>query len=195
VNWIKPPSPLSRGLRIGLLGGSFNPPHHGHLHISLMALKRLKLDYVWWLVTPKNPLKGYAGLAPLRNRLQQAYDIARHPRIIPLDIERMLGTRYSIDTLTALKRRFPEVQFVWLMGSDNLAQFHRWRRWQDIARLVPIAVMARPNSVMRGLSSKAKRRFPRQIRFLDGPRDPQSSTAIRAKLAGSDTFVRLTPLW
>ena len=206
MNWVRPPIPISRGLRIGLLGGSFNPPHQGHLHLSLTALKRLNLDYVWWLVTPRNPLKSYAGLAPLRDRLQQSRDVARHPRIIPLDIEHMLGTRYSIDTLAALQSRFPGVRFVWLMGSDNLAGFHRWRRWQDIAFRIPIAVFARPGSVLAPLNSRAMQRFagyrtkgdivravPPAIRFLDGPRNSQSSTALRARLGGSEALVRLIP--
>ncbi len=206
MHWIRPPGPVARGLRIGLLGGSFNPPHRGHLHLSLAALKRLGLDYVWWLVTPRNPLKGYAGLAPLRDRMMQARGAACHPRIIPMDIEDTLGTHYTIDTVTALQRRFPELRFVWLMGSDNLAGFHRWRRWQDIARRIPIAVMARPGFVLSPLYSKAAQRFsanrlagdigrarPPAFRYLDGPRDAQSSTAIRAQLAGTEALVRVMP--
>ena len=131
-HWLKPPGPVADGLRIGLLGGSFNPAHEGHLYVSEVALRRLGLDYVWWLVTPQNPLKGRVGLAPLEDRVRQARRIATRPRIVVMDIERALGTRYSIDTLKALQRRFPRLNFVWLMGSDNLAIFRRWKRWDWI---------------------------------------------------------------
>lgn len=130
--------------RIGLLGGSFNPAHGGHRRISLFAIQALGLDAVWWLVSPGNPLKPKAGMAPLSARLASAKTQARRSRIVPTAIERALGTRYTADTLLALQRRYPKVQFVWLMGSDNLAQFHRWRHWRRIARSMPIAVIARP---------------------------------------------------
>ena len=130
--------------RVGLLGGSFNPAHGGHRRISLFALSALGLDEVWWLVSPGNPLKPKTGMAPLAARLASAQTQARRSRIVPTAIERELGTRYTADTLMALQRRYPKVQFVWLMGSDNLAQFHRWRRWRQIARTMPIAVIARP---------------------------------------------------
>ncbi len=152
--WLKPPGPVAPGLRIGLLGGSFNPAHEGHVYVSEVALRRLHLDYVWWLVTPQNPLKGRVGLAPLADRLCHAKALAGHPRIVVMDIERALGTRYSVDTLACLQRRFPLVDFVWLMGSDNLATFRHWRRWREIARRVPIAVVQRPGTVLAALSAQ-----------------------------------------
>ncbi|MBX7482288.1 nicotinate-nucleotide adenylyltransferase [Qipengyuania qiaonensis] len=130
--------------RIGLLGGSFNPAHGGHRSISLFASRALKLDEVWWLVSPGNPLKPEAGMAPLAARVRSAIEQAKRAPIRVTAIERNLGTRYTVDTLGALMRRFPKREFVWLMGSDNLAQFHRWRAWRGIARRMPIAVIARP---------------------------------------------------
>ena len=182
MTWLRPPGPVAPGLRIGLLGGSFNPAHEGHLYISEVALKRLGLDYVWWLVTPQNPLKGSAGLAPLADRLRQAKKIARHPRIVVMDIEQALGTRYSIDTLKALQRRFPLLRFTWLMGSDNLEIFRHWRRWREIAERVPIAVVQRPGTVLAALSAQPMQHSAarREIRVVDGRRNAQSSTALRA---------------
>lgn len=131
-------------VRIGLLGGSFNPAHGGHRRISLFARDALGLDAVWWLVSPGNPLKPRAGMAPLRARLASANAQARRAPIIPTAIESHLGTRYTADTLRALARRYPKQQFIWLMGADNLAQFHRWKAWRRLARTMPIAVIARP---------------------------------------------------
>ena len=131
-------------MRVGLLGGSFNPAHGGHRAISLFAMEALGLDAVWWLVSPGNPLKPVTGMAPLAARLQSAQAMARRSRIVPTAIEAQLGTRYTVDTLAALGRRYPQHRFVWLMGADNLAQFHRWRDWRRIARSMPIAVIARP---------------------------------------------------
>jgi len=148
--------------RVGLLGGSFNPAHGGHLHISLEALKRLDLDEVWWLVSPQNPLKSANGMAPLAERLATARDVARHPRIKVTDIEARLGTTFTADTLAALRRLFPKTRFVWLMGADNLLQIPRWERWENIFRLVPIAVFARPSYSLRSLSGLAARRFARR---------------------------------
>lgn len=128
----------------GLMGGSFNPAHGGHRAISLFALDALGLDDLWWLVSPGNPLKPVEGMAPLLARLASAKTQARRSRITPTAIEAQLGTRYTIDTLRALVRKFPKRQFIWIMGSDNLAQFHRWKNWRDIARIMPIAVIARP---------------------------------------------------
>ncbi|MBD3730002.1 MAG: nicotinate-nucleotide adenylyltransferase [Sphingomonadales bacterium] len=130
--------------RTGLLGGSFNPAHGGHRRISLFARDALALDEVWWLVSPGNPLKPRAGMAPLAARLASAQAQARRAPIRATAIERELGTRYTVDTLRKLVRRYPGRQFVWLMGADNLAQFDRWKDWRDIARLMPIAVIARP---------------------------------------------------
>lgn len=129
---------------IGLLGGSFNPAHGGHRRMSLMALRRLALDEVWWLVSPQNPLKPTQGMAPIKARLQSARLMSRHARIRALTLESEMGTQRTVDTLRALRRRFPHIQFVWLMGADNLMQFHRWAEWRTIARMVPIVVMARP---------------------------------------------------
>lgn len=129
--------------RIGLLGGSFNPAHGGHRRISLFARDALGLDEVWWLVSPGNPLKPKVGMAPLTARLASANRMARRAPIVPTQIERELGTRYTIDTLRELAARYPKNRFVWLMGSDNLAQFHRWKDWRGIARTMPIAVIAR----------------------------------------------------
>jgi nicotinate-nucleotide adenylyltransferase len=190
MNWLRPPGPVAQGLRIGLLGGSFNPAHQGHLYVGEVALKRLRLDYVWWLVSPQNPLKPIAGMAPLDKRLAAARALAgRHPRLIVTDIERSLGTRYTIDTLKALTRRFPQLRFVWLMGSDNLAQFHRWRRWTAIVALMPVAVVIRPGSVLAALHAKAMQRFapsraqtlraPPAIIIVDGRRNEASAMAIR----------------
>lgn len=194
-NWLKPPGPVARGLRIGLLGGSFNPPHEGHLHISNAALRRLGLDYVWWLASPQNPLKSGRDTAPLDARLALARALVGDRRIIVTDAERILGTRYTVDTLHALARRFPQVRFVWLMGSDNLAEFHRWKGWPQIAQAMPIAVAMRPGSALAPLHAKAMQRFRRARRksprafgqaippafvVLGGPRNARSSTAIRA---------------
>ncbi|MCA3255157.1 MAG: nicotinate-nucleotide adenylyltransferase [Alphaproteobacteria bacterium] len=134
-------------MKVGLLGGSFNPAHEGHRHISLEAIRRLGLDEVWWLVSPQNPLKSAEGMAPLAARLGSARRVARHPRIKPTAIETELGTRFAIDTVAALQRRWPHVRFVWVMGADNLLQFHRWKRWRALARRVPIAVVARPHYI------------------------------------------------
>ena len=190
MNWLRPPGPIASGLRIGLLGGSFNPAHDGHLYVSEVARRRLGLDYVWWLVAPQNPLKPPEDMAPLAKRLAAARALAgRDRRLIVTDIERSLGTRYTIDTLKALTRRFRGVRFVWLMGSDNLDQFHRWRRWTDIARLVPIAVVERPGSLLAPLRAKAMQRLaasrtqklrpPPAIIVVDGRRNEASATAIR----------------
>ncbi len=191
-HWLRPPGPVAPGLRVGLLGGSFNPPHEGHVHISEMALKRLGLDYVWWLVSPQNPLKPRRETAPLGERLAQAFRLVHDRRIIVTDIERVLGTRFTVDTLAALRRRFPLLRFVWLMGSDNLLGFHRWKAWPRIAALVPVAVVMRPGSTLAPLKAKAMQRFGRARRtsigsnappaflIVGGPSSAQSSTALRA---------------
>ncbi len=133
-----------RGPVTGLLGGSFNPAHAGHRRITLFTIDALQLDEVWWMVSPGNPLKPKKGMAPLAARVRSAKAMSRRAPIRVTAIERELGTRYTIDTLRALKRRYPRRRFVWLMGSDNLAQFHRWKDWRRIAREMPIAVIARP---------------------------------------------------
>ena len=182
---------------VGLLGGSFNPAHAGHRYISIAALRRLGLDEVWWLVSPLNPLKDAADMAPLAARIAAAKAIARQPRIRVTGIEARLGTRFAVDTVAALVRRHPHVRFVWLMGADNLAQFHRWSRWRSLARRVPIAVLARPGYMGQALISPAMAwlgrwrhasavarhwrewRLP-AIVVLDIRLSPISATAIRA---------------
>jgi nicotinate-nucleotide adenylyltransferase len=184
------------GQRIGLMGGSFNPPHEGHLLASRLALQRLRLDRLWWLVTPGNPLKELAGLPSLSERMAAARAVARDPRIAVTGFEAEIGARYTYDSIAWLVKRAPSVHFVWIMGADNLCQFHLWRRWRDIARLAPIAVVDRPGSTLRALASHAggalapfriaerdattfaERRPPAFI-FLHGPRSSLSSTAIR----------------
>lgn len=183
---------------VGLLGGSFNPAHDGHRHISLIALKRLRLDAVWWVVAPRNPLKDAGDLAPYACRLAQARAVARHPRIRVSDIERTLGTIYTVDTLTRLRQRFPKIRFVWLIGADNLIQISTWERWEQIFALVPVAVFARPPYAFKAHASVAARRFagarvsetraaglarrsPPAWTFLHIRPHPGSATVIRAR--------------
>jgi len=151
---------------VGLLGGSFNPAHAGHRHISEMALKFLGLDEVWWLVSPQNPLKPAADMAPLRSRLASASRHSNHPRMRATAVEDELGTRYTADTLRALRRRFPRTKFVWLMGADNLRQIPRWEAWSSIFHLMPIAVFARPAYDLKALAGKAAIRFKKSRRHL-----------------------------
>jgi nicotinate-nucleotide adenylyltransferase len=153
--------PYSDGMRIGLLGGSFNPPHVAHRAISQFALKRLRLDRVWWLVTPGNPLKDNDALPPLERRIAAARRIACHPRIVVTGIEAMIHARYTYDTVRWLVRRCPGVTFIWIMGADNLAQFHRWQNWRRIARQVPIAVIDRPPQSFRALAAPAAQALAR----------------------------------
>jgi nicotinate-nucleotide adenylyltransferase len=180
----------------GLLGGSFNPAHGGHRAISVQAMAALGLDELWWLVSPGNPLKPKQGMAPLAARLASARAAARRSRIRPTAIEAELGTRYTIDTLRILVRRYPQHRFIWLMGADNLAQLHQWRDWRNISRLMPIAVIARPGYEVRAQASRAMgwlRRFvrpadrkrkwtdwrPPALVFLRFPPDVRSATMIR----------------
>jgi nicotinate-nucleotide adenylyltransferase len=180
---------------VGLLGGSFNPAHEGHRHLSLEALKRLGLDEVWWLVSPQNPLKSERGMAGLERRLEHARRVTGHPRIRVTDLERRLGTRYTVDTLRELRRRMPGTRFVWLMGADILAQLPRWKNWPELFRLAPLAVFDRPGHARGALAAKAARRFarwrkdPRALRRAEPPAwafvrmrpHPASATAIRAR--------------
>lgn len=148
--------PAAPGQRIGLLGGSFDPPHRGHVHITIEALRRLRLDAVWWLVSPGNPLKD-RGPASLQTRIAACRAVMRHRRVSVTDIEARIGTRYTADTLKRLMGAYPRVNFVWLMGADNMAQFHRWEHWNWIIRQVPIGVMARPDQQVRaGLAPAAR---------------------------------------
>ncbi len=148
-------------MRIGLLGGSFNPPHLAHRAISQFAIKRLKLDRVWWLVTPGNPLKDLAGLRDLDQRTEAARRMADDPRIDVSCLESVIGTRYTADTINYLRRRASRLRFVWIMGADNLAQFHRWQSWQRIASQVPIAVIDRPPQSFRALAAPAAKALAR----------------------------------
>jgi nicotinate-nucleotide adenylyltransferase len=184
------------GMRIGLLGGSFNPPHEGHALITRLALRRLRLDRVWWLVTPGNPLKSLTGLAALKARMEAARQLDVGPRIVVSDIEAQIDSHFTYDTLRWLGRRAHGVHFVWIMGADNLRQLHLWRRWRAIADLAPIAVIDRPGSTLKAISSPAgaalaRWRVPERdaslfatmrppaLLFLHGPRSSLSSTALR----------------
>ena len=190
--------PKRTGPRIGLLGGSFNPAHSGHRHISVEALHRLKLDQVWWLVAPQNPLKPEANMASLADRVRHARNIAHHPRIKVTDIEAELRSRHTIDTVTLLQRRFPQTRLVWLMGADNMVQLPRWRRWSHILNTLPVALLARASYDSKALSGPAAGRFrrarlaahrgpaladmaPPAWIFLHLRRDPASATEIRAR--------------
>ena len=187
----------TKGLRIGLLGGSFDPPHSGHMHISKWAIKEFSLDRIWWLVSPGNPLKKDAP-ADLDRRLSACNKLVNHPKVIVTDLERVFNTRYTAQTLISLKSQYRGVRFVWLMGADNLAEFHKWDRWQDIMHMLPVGVMARPNQQLAANCSPAARIF-RESRLsaqsstalpfkeapswslLTGPMDDESSSKIRAK--------------
>jgi nicotinate-nucleotide adenylyltransferase len=152
---------FTQGMRIGLLGGSFNPPHAAHRAISLFAIKRLNLDRVWWLVTPGNPLKSHGALRDLDERAAAARSMADDPRIDVSCLEAVIGTRYTVDTITYLRRRTSGLRLVWIMGADNLAQFHRWQNWQRIAAQVPIAVIDRPPQSFQALAAPAAQALAR----------------------------------
>lgn len=188
------------GMRIGLLGGSFDPAHEGHVHITDMALRRFGLDRVWWLVTPGNPLKAH-GPAPLADRIAQAQALLDDPRVIVTGLEAQTGTVRTVDTISALQHRWPLVRFVWLMGSDNLVQFDRWERWREIAARVPIGVIARPGSrlparLSRAAQALARYRLPEARAellpmmtppawvLINVPMSALSSSAIRAARRG-----------
>ena len=188
----------SPGMRVGLLGGSFNPAHEAHRALSLLAWKRLGLDRVWWLVSPGNPLKENSKLSPVESRVAQAREIAASPYIDVCAPEVAYRTRYTFDTLSRLVAEHADARFVWLMGADNLAQFHRWKRWQEIAELMPIAVIERPGDEDAPLSSKAAHSMARHridesdaplLLSMDPPawvylhslKSPLSSTSLRMK--------------
>jgi nicotinate-nucleotide adenylyltransferase len=189
-------------MRIGLFGGTFDPPHQAHLGASLLALKRLKLDRVWWLVTPGNPLKNTSGLAPHDTRIAAARALTNHPRIDVTGLEAVIKTRYTYDTIKWLLSRCPRVHFVWIMGADNLRSFHRWQRWRGIANKVPIVVVDRLGPSLYAGASPAAQAFalaripeyaatslpyrkPPAWTFLHGLKSPLSSTALRALRRGA----------
>jgi nicotinate-nucleotide adenylyltransferase len=196
--------PHARGMRIGLFGGSFDPPHAAHRAASLIAMKQLGLARVWWLVTPGNPLKDKSGLAPLAERMAAARALAHHPRIDVTGIEAEIGATYTYDTVRFLRARCAGVRFVWIMGADNLRSFHLWQKWRDIAALVPIAVIDRLGPSLYatgGVAAQALARFrlpdaqaralldhrPPAWVYLHGLKSPLSSTALRAaRLAGPE---------
>jgi len=186
----------AKGMAIGLFGGSFNPPHQGHLLVAETALRRLRLDRLWWMVTPGNPLKSGRELLPLGDRVRLSEELAADPRVQVTAFEAALSSRFTADTLAAVKRRNPGVHFVWVMGADNLRDFHRWQRWRRIAMTFPIAVVDRPGDTLSFLSAVlpkcfdharvdeadaemlARRPAPAWT-FLHGPRSPLSSTLLR----------------
>jgi nicotinate-nucleotide adenylyltransferase len=190
------------GQVVGLFGGSFDPPHQGHVHVTREAMKAFGLDRVWWLVSPGNPLKE-RGPAPLAQRIDAAREMMQHPRVEVTDIEALTGTRATADTLAALNKLYPQVRFIWLMGADNLAQFHRWKDWRQIMDSVPVGVVARPGDRISARMSPAARvyaqyRIDGQARHLLGqaeapawcfvnvPMVNVSSTEIRGRGGWSD---------
>ena len=191
------------GLKVGLLGGSFNPAHEGHRHISKLAIQYLGLDCIWWMVSPQNPLKPSEGMAALQKRMAFARSVANHPRIVVTDIEIKLGTQYTADTLDALRARYGQTAFVWLMGADNLHQIHQWQRWRDIFSFTPVAVFNRPPMIQAITSAPAANYYrdamipPGKAHRLIGiqppvwtlfhtPLNPQSATALRHNGKGLD---------
>lgn len=190
--------PAMAGQRIGLMGGSFNPPHEGHVHVTEIALRRLELDRLWWLVSPGNPLKDVSALPPLEDRIAISRGIAKDPRIEVTGFEAALGTPYTASTLSFLAGRYPKTRFVWVMGADNLAQLHRWRDWRQLVATMPVAIVDRPGWRLKALASpaaKALARYrlkednaaelagslPPAWTFLTVPLSSSSSTALRSK--------------
>lgn len=199
TDYLKMPH-VEPGMRVGLFGGSFNPPHAGHELVADIALRRLKLDQLWWMVTPGNPLKSRNELAPLAERIALCEKIAHDPRIKVTAFEQALGQSYTAKTLEKVRQKNRGVRFVWVMGADNLKNFHLWQNWQTIAKTFPIAVIDRPGATLAYLSSKMAKTFdyarideedaaslasrPAPAwTFIHGPRSPLSSTALREKTA------------
>lgn len=191
------------GMRIGLFGGSFNPPHDGHLHVMEVALQRLRLDRLWVLVTPGNPLKSADGLPPLADRIAAVRATTRDPRVVVTGLEATLGSRFTWKTVERLTQRLPRTRFVWVMGGDNLMHFHRWQAWWRLAHAVPMAVIDRPGATLKGVHSRAagaldfarlpeplapvlaERRAPAWI-YLHAPRVALSSSDLRAGRVSRD---------
>lgn len=192
--------PARPGGVIGLLGGSFDPPHAGHVHITREALKRFGLDSIWWLVSPGNPLKSH-GPAPLERRMQAARAIMQHPRVYISDVEAQIGARYTAHTLAVLRAERPDVHFVWLMGADNMAQFHLWQDWRQIMETVPVGILARPGARLAARASVAARiyenaRVPQdQARILGRLQAPAWCFANVPMIAMSSTRLREAGKW
>jgi nicotinate-nucleotide adenylyltransferase len=197
------PPPFGDGQRIGLFGGSFNPAHRGHAAVALYALKALELDWVWWLVSPQNPLKDPSITGDYEQRLAQTREVASHPRFVVTDIERQLGSRNTAETLAGLAPVLRRAHFVWIMGADSFATLHRWQHWLMIPETLPLAILARPGYSLRALNGPAATRFdnaqvplerapqlvtrrPPAWCFIPMPLRPESSTAIRS-VAGQNT--------
>lgn len=184
------------GARIGIMGGSFNPPHEGHYIVAETAIRRLRLDRLWWLVSPGNPLKSNSGLAKLEDRMAEVSELAKHPRMVATAFENELGTPYTAKTLRFLAHRFPRTRFVWVMGADNLANFHHWRNWRGIAATVPLAIVDRPDWQFKALSSPAARAFARdRLAEQEAARLPQMAPPawvfLTTRLSGqSSTLLR-----
>ncbi|MEM8839788.1 MAG: nicotinate-nucleotide adenylyltransferase [Pseudomonadota bacterium] len=185
------------GMAVGLYGGSFNPPHEGHVHVAETAMKRLALKRLWWMVSPGNPLKDHSGLPELEDRIALSHKLIDNPRIDVTGLEKTLNTRYSADLVLYLRARYPAVRFIWVMGADNLTHFHKWERWEDIVQSMPIAIVDRPGHTLAARSSRMARKFAEYRveesdagnlkslsapawTFLHAPRSHQSSTALRA---------------
>jgi nicotinate-nucleotide adenylyltransferase len=196
--------PFGSGQRIGLFGGSFNPAHQGHVAVARFALKTLRLDWVWWLVSPQNPLKDAGETASYDARLEQTRLLASHPRFVVTDIERQIGARYTADTIAALRPFFSKARFCWIMGADSLANLHHWHHWTYIAESLPLAVLARPGFTLRALGSPASLRYESNQMdrenagglcnhkapawtFVPMPLRSESSTAIRLAIAARNS--------
>ncbi len=191
---------VERGMAVGLFGGSFNPPHAGHALVAETAMRRLRLNQLWWMVTPGNPLKDHSILAPLEERIALSEVAAEDPRMKVTAFEAAHRVRYTADTVALVQARNPGVNFVWIMGADSLRDFHKWERWQEIMRSIPIAVFDRPGATLSFLSSKVAKTFdharideedapllarsnPPAWTFIHGPRSPLSSTMLRRQAA------------
>lgn len=203
--------PFGEGQRIGLFGGSFNPAHRGHYMVALYALKRLQLDWVWWLVSPQNPLKNPAETGEYAARLSFTRTIASHPRFVVTDLEKQIGARTTAETLDRLQPLLKHARFVWIMGADSFANLHHWNDWLDIPTALPLAILARPGYSIRALSGTAAIRYDRERIpsscpaelpcyippawvFIPMPLQPESSTAIRSRRAAKQSPLVVAPI-